>query len=150
MKTKEFIEEIKLLDLRVEKINDTILVGDTNRYYCCLSRVERYELEIFHRHFEKLEEDVRHKLLYTVVEYIKTPVEEREEPKKYYLRLPKAFTEEEYSYLNYITDGFGILSGFRFDSKDPCPKFNQTKFTQKEIDNLPNQEFIKSLIKEEV
>lgn len=139
MKTKEFIEKIEALDLKVENIEDTLLIGDTNRYYCCLSKVEQYKLEIFHHHFETLEEDVKHKLLDMIIEYIKTPVEEREEPKRYYLTLPHPY-QIETRYLNKRNGNYMFANNIERNRW-------QTKFTQEEIDNLPNQDFIKTLNK---
>ena len=69
---------------------------------------------------------------------------EREEPKKYYLRIPNYLYKSE-SYLNYAT-----LSKTYYISDETEPGKFQTQFTQEEIDNLPNQEFIQSLIKEKV
>ena len=79
-----------------------------------------------------------------IVNYARTPVKEREEPKKYYLRLPD-YLYESSSYLNYnaIDKKYCFFGGFGFGEL-------QTQFTQEEIDNLPNQEFIKTLIKEKV
>lgn len=77
---------------------------------------------------------------------------ERKEP-KYYLRswieddgyiLDSVFKSEE-NYLNFNVDSKTL---FIADCKDIGS--SKTQFTQEEIDNLPNQDFIKTLVKEEV
>ena len=77
---------------------------------------------------------------------------ERKEP-KYYLRswideegniLEDVF-ESEYNYLNFGTDDKTLFFSSNFENG-----IIQTQFTQEEIDELPNQEFIKTLVKEEI
>ena len=150
MKTKEFIEKVEKLGCEVE-VGVGVTVNAKGIEIAYVSGQNQYEMTTLHAGRMSLSSYVKEpgRLFDLIVEYARTPLEEREEPKKYYLRLPDVFTESCYSYLNYITDGFGILSGFRFDSQTPS-KFNQTQFTQEEIDAMPNQEFIKTLIKEEV
>ena len=144
MKTKEFFRKIEALGFKVDDCNGDLLIGDTNRNYCHSSSGERYKREIYHDHLEKLEEETRHKLLDLVVEYAKTPVEEREESKKYYLKLPEMF-DSDLGYVNYEKDD----NCYFFSDMFTTDLF-QTQFTQEEIDNMPDQEFIQSLIKEEV
>ena len=68
-----------------------------------------------------------------ILEYAYTPLEEREEEKKYYLKFPKEFIfSEEKAYLNVHTL---ILKCAIGDAGD-CPQV-RTVFTQKEIDKMP-------------
>lgn len=69
---------------------------------------------------------------------------ERKDPKKYYLRIPNYWLFSR-NFLNYNT----VDKSYWFGAVDEgsCWK---VEFTQEEIDNLPNQDFIKTLIKEEV
>ena len=77
---------------------------------------------------------------------------ERKEP-KYYLRslvdadayVLDGVSESVDNYLNFNADIKILFISDYFESGAI-----QTKFTQEEIDNLPNQEFIKTLVKEEV
>ena len=64
--------------------------------------------------------------------------------KKYTLRLPYDFVEGS-RYLNYIPE----TDKFKFDTSYHTTIY-RTEFTQEEIDGFPNQEVIKTLIKEEV
>lgn len=86
--------------------------------------------------------DVPTELFDLCVEYARTPIEEREEEKKYYLKLPFDVRNEGF-YLNYNNnyETYGFLS--KFESSDW-----KTQFTQREIDNMPSQDFIRTLIKE--
>ncbi len=62
-------------------------------------------------------------------EYAKTPLEEREEEKKYYLRFPIAFNPI-LTYLGLSMRGYDCVG---FDSSELYKK----QFTQKEIDAMP-------------
>lgn len=76
-------------------------------------------------------------------EYAKTPLDEREEEKKYRLRMPIAFGDYNLNYLNKRVNGkFMILD------KITRERF-QDKFTQKEIDAMPfdTNFFIKEEVK---
>lgn len=65
------------------------------------------------------------------------------EDERYYLELPNSWYEDRY--LNY-----NISSKlWHFSGKKGTHRW-QTQFTQEEIDQLPHQDFIKTLIKEEV
>ena len=148
MKTKEFIE-------KVENLGHTITKGDINEDYIwvrddCYNAIlginikEPFVLDTNYSNFKELKEEDKEQLINLAIEYIKTPLEERQDVEKYYLRLPEIF-DIEWAYLNYWEEGD------KYFFNDHLPKeATQTQFTQEEIDNLPNQKFIKSLIKEEV
>ena len=73
-----------------------------------------------------------------IVEYYLTPLEEREEEKKYCLMFPKQF--QPFQYLGKV----GEENYSRFDGKT-----SQTEFTQKEIDAMP-QSWKNFFINEEI
>lgn len=78
-----------------------------------------------------------------IVEYTKTPIEEREEEIKYYrLMLPDGFSRQ-FRFLNYDIN----REHYVFSSSLELGN-NQIKFTQKEIDGMPFDTSF--LIKEEV
>jgi hypothetical protein len=66
-----------------------------------------------------------------LIEYSKTPLEEREDEKKYYLMFPKEFDNFRYLNLNKQTNKFGRCLIFEIESDS-----FKTKFTQKEIDGM--------------
>ena len=88
--------------------------------------------------------DISSGLFDLVVRYAKTPIEFREEPKKYTLQCP--LTKEYLCVKSTRSKNPVWLHKNNFAvNKDSIPKY-----TQQEIDNLPNQELIKCLIEKEV
>lgn len=77
--------------------------------------------------------------------YSATPLEEREERKKYRLKLPNTQKTDYESYLNYNLKDKTYFIG---DATN-IERF-KTEFTAEETGNLPEQAFIQTLIKEEV
>lgn len=138
MKTSEFITKIKGMGYRPSTSGRHILIyieGYRTPMYVNTKRLNRINSDNL---------DVPTELFDLCVEYARTPIEEREEEKKYYLKLP--FQQENlFDYLNYNND----LKKYRFSNNEESIYY-KTQFTQREIDNLPNQDFIKTLIKEEV
>lgn len=76
-----------------------------------------------------------------ILDYAYTPLEEREEEKKYYLRFPSGFNQI-INYLGLSMRGYDCVG---FDSSELYKK----QFTQKEIDAMP-QSWKDFFIKEEV
>ena len=78
-----------------------------------------------------------------IIEYASTPLEEREEEKKYRLRLPRAFCET-YEYVNFRKINKDYLFVGMYGNSN-----YQTEFTQKEIDAMPfdTNFFIKEEVK---
>jgi len=71
-----------------------------------------------------------------VLEYAYTPLEEREEEKKYLLMFPKGYTKYGKSALTLnIHDNFYFNGGF--DAEKTELSNYKKKFTQKEIDEMP-------------
>lgn len=75
-------------------------------------------------------------------EYAKTPLEEREEEKKYRLHLPRGFAKRS-GYLNFDKGKDEYVFSDRRETREI-----QTSFTQKEINTMPA--FTAWLLKEEV
>ena len=71
-----------------------------------------------------------------------------ERPKKYYLHLPHIYRQSLYGRRGYLNHHIPEHRYF-FSDRDGGIEY-KTQFTQEEIDNLPNQNFIKTLTKEEV
>jgi hypothetical protein len=67
-----------------------------------------------------------------ILDYAYTPIEEREEEKKYRLKMPFINDEDE-SYLNFVRNRNGWLLS---DERDDLENY-KTQFTQKEIDEMP-------------
>ena len=89
-------------------------------------------------------EEVRNSLMKVMVLYANTPPELREDKEQLYtLELPGNICESD-KYYN-LKEG-----KYFFGTKDNRLTNYKTRFTQKEIDELPNQELIKVLVKREV
>lgn len=142
MKTREFVKKVESLGLEVHDFMGLLEVRLSGETFMEVYKNSKYfgindEIDnLLHSH--KLS------LLKWLIEYVETPIEEREEPKKYYLTLPEMFGKNKL-YLNYRAYGNEYFFNNRLTTE-----YCQTQFTQEEIDNLSNQDFIKTLIKEEV
>jgi len=67
-----------------------------------------------------------------ILDYAYTPIEEREEEKKYYLKFPKGYA----GIPMYVRLNFGGYDR-TYSSNDYHCTSSQTQFTQKEIDEMP-------------
>lgn len=144
MKTAEFIKIMKSHGYTVTRIFESIFI---KKNYSTILEISEYKfghLDTRWGGFDELTQSEQELVLGTAFKYIMTPIEEREEPKKYYLRIPNYWVFSR-NYLNYHT----VDKSYWFGTTDEGPDW-KTQFTQEEIENLPNQEFVKSLIKEEV
>ncbi len=92
----------------------------------------RFSADLDYRGFDDLKHERKEKLFNLIVEYARTPIEEREEPKKYYLK-HKWLTNNGGSYncLNFYVDENKYL----IESGTTMCGY-KTQFTQAEIDNI--------------
>lgn len=136
MKTKEFIKQLKYWDYTVRIDDDFIEVYDSEEIimFFNVSSKDEYVINTCNNNFMGLPIEDRKILFDLIYEYIRTPVEEREEEKKYYLRHKPKFYDnenEEGDYLNYAI----YLGSYFLDTN--IGGFNvKTSFTQKEIDEI--------------
>ena len=131
MKTSEFIKKMHSLGYETTNLERSIIVNDDNGFF--LVDVSKEEFGVFSTDFpgfSVLDNYDRLQLLDSLVMYAKTPVEERKEEKKYYLR--QIGIENNHSFLNYDSS---ICEYSTYDKRE----FGvyKTQFTQSEIDNLP-------------
>lgn len=127
MKTKEFIKKIEKMGYDIEIAYDTIRVTYAGGILARIDKVKPYTLDT------KATFEVKHvkELFDLCVEYASTPIEEREEEKKYYLRLKDDFYKITYAYLTRDIRNGDYFSFGKHELKD-----TQNKFTQKEIDEI--------------
>ena len=131
MKTNEFIKEMHSLGYETTNLERSIIVNDDNGFF--LVDVSKEEFGVFSTDFpgfSVLDNYDRLQLLDSLVMYAKTPVEERKEEKKYYLR--QIGIENNHSFLNYDSS---ICEYSTYDKREFGTY--QTQFTQSEIDELP-------------
>lgn len=131
MKTKEFIERLSALGYSTSKYGDTIevlekLTPSLGRIYGRIHRKEPYRIETT----QYARQDPR--LFDLMVEYARTPLDEREEPKKYYFR-PKGITFNHQA----LTLGVGVHTKKWFmHPKGEEQNAIQTQFTLDELKEL--------------
>ena len=137
MKTKDFIRRVEEMGFDAEERGDEVyLYGRDSNGLAKISKKFKYTINTFYREFMDLNEGDKGLLLDLIFEYISTPVNEREEEKKFYLRHKflksslRGITREN-SVVNYNTrDNVSYLA-----DKQPagCIK---TFFTLKEIEEI--------------
>ncbi len=130
MKTKEFKKRVEELGFEVW-INGSIAYVLKNGQYTVASiKTNRVcAIDFFYHLNESLDKEISKKLFDIIVEYARTPLDEREEPKKYYLRYK--WINADYNYLNYDhrLNVYGL---------DRILNYNWTKnkFTREEIKEI--------------
>lgn len=129
MRTKEFLKKVEELGCIVEEgiaSYDIRLYKELGGLIATLNKKDPYRMLFFTKPSCNNE-----KLFDLCVEYAKTPIEEREAEKKYYLRLKDDFYKISYAYLTR-----NIQDGDYFSFGKHELKGAQNKFTQKEIDEI--------------
>ena len=136
MKTKEFIKRVKELGFEVGINGGTACVLKND--YTTIMRVEvdkTFVADCFYLSNKSLEEEIREKLFDLLVEYAKTPIEDREEEKKFYLRhrYLRSTSGNILYFSIYIEYGFSILTYRRHSSE------TKQQFTLKEIEEIKEE-----------
>lgn len=131
MKTKEFIKRVDILGFKTHKNN----YCDGTKYFVIQNS---FDVTMCHVAINKLfEMDIRFSeymsetLVDLIVEYAKTPVEDREEEKKFYLKHRFLVEVGDCNYLN----SDHSLREFYLNDKSQSEKI-QTQFTLKEIEEI--------------
>ena len=134
MKTKEFIERVEsnLFTVRESHDGTIIFIHPSRSDFNILAWVNKYENES--HIYSVLPKGLAESLL----AYTMTPIEEREEEKKYHVKvnnpiLKEGLNEFELYFINYRTPDDYFLSDELEDNE------YKTQFTQKEIDNFPDE-----------
>ena len=139
MRTNEFIKRVKELGFSVKEkqfiyTNETWLIIYEGEHTKCIGveKNTRYRIDTNYGNFILfLDDDLKWELFNLAVEYARTPIEQRKEEKKYYLRLPIFGYDDEQNYLNLERD----TGKYLFGSKKNIDGY-QTQFSQKEIDEM--------------
>lgn len=130
MKTKEFIKKVEELGYDIEISEVDVFIKYDGYIIARISRTSPYTMSVYAafrgRHAKKLFE--------LCVKYAKTPIEDREEKKKYYLKLKRENREFYESLSAYLTlrkrdNTFSLDVGVETAGL-------KCKFTQKEIDEI--------------
>lgn len=129
--TKEFIREVQELGLKTSEKSDSILIYDGYYQAACVYKNELFSINTSYAAFDNLSEELQEKLYNLIDEYARTPLDEREEPQKYYLRFTALTEIGDCNYLNYCATEETI-----YLSNHITKIVAQTQFTQKEIDEI--------------
>lgn len=138
MKTKEFIKKLNDLGYNVKETEHKMIIRKEFTHLAVIDKENIYGFKYFY-HNDK-------DLFKLCVDYTSTPIEEREEEKRYYLRkFNKKFYEGEYLNRN--------INYNRWLLGDNIENVNyKTKFTWKEIEKIKKKyntelcEFVKEVV----
>lgn len=130
LKTKEFIKEVRSLGLEIAESLYEISIYDGNDELAYIRKDKRFYVCTYFEFSEYLSEELQEKLYNLIDKYARTPLEEREEQERFFLRF-KIETDDDCNFLNY-------------DKNDDEPTLDnsletssfQTRFTQKEINDI--------------
>lgn len=108
MKTNEFVKIVEANGFYVENMDELITVFKDGMECVELKKKNLFKVDSLYDGFNKLDENEKSELFKTVYEYISTPIEEREEKKRYKYRLKRLVDGGVLSctvntYLNYST-----------------------------------------------
>lgn len=123
MKTSEFIE--KLDEHRDEILNVENIFSDDELYLTSI-KTNQFNITFYY-------DEEPNGILDIIAEYLNTPVNEREEEKRYYLKIK--FSSEKETYLC----AYDFWSDWKLIDKDELKHGDEFyfKFTQKQIDEMP-------------
>ena len=128
MKTKEFIKRVEELGYDVELYPSHVFIKTSNISVATVYTQRLYE--IYTRSIVKVELTHKEELFDLIIKYAKTPIEEREEPKKYYL-MHKWIQKNDYNYLTIDLDD----TTYYLDDIEGYD-WSENKFTHEEIDEI--------------
>ena len=138
MKTKEFLKKVKSLgfEIRIEYGRKGELVefriGDDEEDFVVIWPKFTFAISTIEGGFMDLKYPLPLKELYKLCfEYASTPIGDREEEKKFYLKHRWLENREELNYLNFE------ISGLYYGLNTKCEaSWSKTKFTLKEIEDI--------------
>lgn len=134
MKTKEFIKRVEELGFEYEKAEEVYFIQDNEgTEYASVCHTTPNQISNMERVWDWIDKDTQEKLFNLLIEYAKTPIEEREEEKKYYLKHRWLRCLGGCALLHESTKfhTFVLMGGF-----GEVPKDYKMKFTQKEIEEI--------------
>lgn len=131
--TKEFIRKVKDLGFDIEiGLIGWIWIADERDVVAVVERNEMYKINTDDNvAFNKVATNKRKKLFDLLFDYASTPLEEREEKERFFLKFAPLGDEGCFNYLNYNSS----LNCIRLNDCYQTPMC-KTQFTQKEIDEI--------------
>ena len=141
MKTKEFIKKVKELGFNIKEYSvmafpeyDSFEILLDNNVVAQVYKNVMYSSSTVTTSFDKLRDSLKTNLYHLIRSYAETPVDERDEPKKYYLRHRwlKNKCKEQYLNIDKIYDSYFLLGNANTE-------LYKTQFTEKEIEELKDK-----------
>lgn len=131
MKTKEFIKRVEELGYLFHNYKNAVVIYGMNQKYAAqVWKDKRYKLDMCSENIDDLQEKVKGELFDLLVEYARTPLDEREEEKKFYLKHRWLRSRSKNMIVNKdCLDEYFLSDEFQSDDY-------QTQFTEKEIDEI--------------
>lgn len=131
MLTKDFIKEVKAMGFVAIVGDGYFRVKDSEGYNVAyVSNAITHMFDIAYNAFKNLQENDKNNLFDLLVEYTRTPLEEREEQERFFLKF-KIEIGGKYEYLNYYKEEDELT----LDNSLETSSF-QTLFTDKELEKL--------------
>lgn len=132
MKKSEFINKVKGLGYDVCSGDREVLIvtPDKTKNVARVLNKEQYSMETY-----MSEEEIGEDLFNLCTEYAQTPLEEREEEEKFYLKKIKRFYDRYYDETSKFLNVWKDRDYYHLGTIDQTCKF-KTQFTQKEIDEI--------------
>lgn len=132
MKTKEFIKRVEELGFDVCTAKGYVEITKHKNIVAIVVMDKAFEINCCYLMNRVLHEYIREKLFDIIVEYAKTPIDEREEETKYYLR--HKYINKRNAYLVVDENQNCSLQVMGVDYE--LPTSDKAKFTEKEIENI--------------
>lgn len=129
--TKKFIKEVQNLGFATAEYMNIILIRHESREVALIGKCKVFCVNTEYPSFNNLPEELKEKLYNLIDNYTRTPIEDREEPQKFYLKFDIK-SSDSYHYLNYKE----FLNSIEIHNKVNNLNGYKTQFTQKEVDEL--------------
>lgn len=131
MKTKELIKRVEELRYLFHNYKNAVVIyGMNEKYAAQVWKDKRFKLDMCSGNIDDLQDEVKGELFDLLVEYARTPLDEREEEKKFYLKHKWMAYENE----NNLTLCFP--TGKYYLSHSTENNGYKTTFTLKEIEEI--------------
>lgn len=140
MKTNEFVKEVEALGFNGKIFSETMVVINVKNgnYLLTIGGKEVYKIDCFYNAYDNLAPYTREKLFKLAVEYASTPLEEREEEKKYYIVMRNISGENKY--LNIIKHNEKCILNNNRDNSDYKTQFTKSEIKEYGLDKFADNE----------
>jgi len=145
MKTSEFIYEVEKLGLNADQNVNRVLIMNEEETIAFADAKRMFVMDTDTRFFGKMNPHTKSKLIKLMIDYITTTIEEREQEKRYYLKLitPILIDNDEV----FLNVSKAKADYFIRDKEDT--RYDKTIFTESELSQMDETGFTRILVEEE-